>query len=444
MLKKIDNYFGITEKGSSFRTEIIAGLTTFATMAYILVVQAIYMGDAGMNMQGVVIGTALMSALFTAMSALYSKAPFALAPAMGSNAVMAYTVVGSGMATWQVGLGIFVCSGILLILLSLLKVREKMVNVMPKNIKIGCGAAVGVFLSRLACSSAGIFTPDFSGLGDFTSPTVQLFLIGMVITIILGAIRIEVKGRMYQLRGYMLVSILLTTAIGIPMGVVAIPESFIDFNFSAFGEIVFKADPIGVFKNWATITMLVFLTLDDFLSTTGTTLGCGNKAGMLDEDGNMPGISRIFLTDATGTAVGAIFGITNMQTYVESAAGIEAGGRTGMTALTTAFMFLLSAFFSPVFLMIPSAATSPALIMIGVSMLQALKDVDFEALEWAPIALMIFIAAFIGDFIMGVALGIIVHVITHTFYYVFTKDRSKMPSFGTYVLAVVMALYFLT
>ncbi len=437
----LKNYFELEKRGTNVKTEVLAGITTFATMAYILIVQSNMMKDAGMNPTGVLIATALMSGIFTLMSAFYAKVPFALAPGMGSNAIMAYSVVATGQATWQVGVGFFVVSGAILVLLTLFKVREDMVRVMPKNLKIGIGAAVGIFLARLAIVNGGYVTKDFSKLGDINDPKIQLAFIGLAITIILNYIRVEIKGKQYQLRGAMLISILLTTIIGVFMGVVKMPSSLISFDLSALGEVAFKADVVGVFT-LANLPVLIFFLFSDFFSTMGTSLGLASKAQMLDEDGNFPGISRVFLTDAVGTSVGGLFGITNVQTFVESASGIEAGGRTGLTSVATGIMFFLAMFFSPLFLMIPSAATAPVLILIGASMLQGLKDVDFTTAEWTPLALMLLTTAFTGDFVLGVALGVIVNVVIQLVQYVFTKDRGKIPSIGTFIMAAVMSIKF--
>jgi AGZA family xanthine/uracil permease-like MFS transporter len=437
----LNNYFELEKRGSNVRTEIVAGITTFATMAYILVVQSSMMADAGMNPKGVMIATALMSGIFTLMSAFYAKVPFALAPGMGSNAIMAYSIVATGQATWQVGVGMFVVTGAILVLLTLFKVREDMVRVMPKNLKVGIGAAVGIFLARLAVVNGGYVQKDFSDLGDLSQPGVQLAFIGLAIALVLNYLRIEIKGKPYQIRGAYLISILLTTVIGIFMGVVKVPSSIVSFDLRAISEVAFQADIRGVFT-LANIPILIFFLFSDFFSTMGTSLGLAGKAGMLDENGNFPEISRVFLTDAVGTSVGGMFGITNVQTYVESAAGIEAGGRTGLTAAAAGVMFLLSMFFSPLFLMIPSAATSPVLILIGASMLEVLKGVDFTPIEWTPLALMLLTTAFTGDFVLGVALGVIVHVLISLVQYVFTMDRSKIPTVGTFLMAAIMSIKF--
>lgn len=437
----LKNYFEIDKRGTSVRTEILAGITTFATMAYILVVQSSMMSAAGMNAKGVMLATALMSCIFTLMAAFYAKVPFALAPGMGSNAIMAYSFVANGSGTWQVGVGMFVVTGAILVLLTLFKVREDMVRVMPKNIKVGIGAAVGIFLARLAVVNGGYILKDFSGIGDMSQPNVQLAFIGLAITLILNYVRFDINGKQHHVRGAMLISILLTTVIGIFMNIVKLPESLVSFDLSSIGEVAFKADVIGVFQ-FANIPVLIFFLFSDFFSTMGTSLGLAGKAEMLDEEGNFPGIRRVFFTDAIGTSVGGIFGVTNIQTYVESASGIEAGGRTGLTSVATAAMFFLAMFFSPLFLMIPNAATAPVLILIGASMLEVLKGVDFTPIEWTPLALMLLTTAFTGDFVLGVAFGVVVHVLISFAKYAFTGERANMPSLGTLIMAAVMSIKF--
>ncbi len=441
MQAKLSRFWELEKHGTNPRTELIAGVTTFATMAYILVVQPNMMADAGMNAHGVMLATALMSAVFTLVSAFYSKMPFALAPGMGSNAIMAYNLVAAGHASWQVGVAMFIVTGIVLALLTVIGIREDMIKVMPRNIKIGIGAAVGVMIARLGVKNCGLVKPDFSGVGDFSEPRVQLALIGLLIVLILNFIQFEKDGKVFKVRGAMLISILLTTLIGIPMGVVKVPASIFSVNFNSLKEVAFQPDLRGVF----TLEMLPFLAFflfSDFFSTMGTALGLAGKAELLDKDGNLPGIQRVFMTDAIGTAVGGVFGITNVQTYVESAAGIEAGGRTGMTAFFTALMFIVAIFFAPLFMMIPSAATSPVLLLLGCSMLQVLKNVDFSTEEWIPLALMILITAFTGDFVLGTAVGVVSAVLIAIFASVFTKDRSRMPSWGTIVMALVMSIKF--
>ena len=438
--------FDLKGNGTNVRTEILAGVTTFATMAYILVVQAGFMADAGMNGTGVMLATALISSLATLAMGLYAKSPFALAPGMGTNAILAYTLVAQGICTWQQGLGIVFISGCVFVLLSIFKVREKVVEVIPKVLKIGVGASVGAFLIRLSLANAGMISVSGSSFAlvlDFSNPSVLLSWIGLVITLILYFLRIRVNGKTYHIRGSLLVSIILITIIGIFMGQVKLPESIITNNaFSSLGDVMFKLDILGALKP-ALFTFMLMFFMSDFFSTLGTALGVAGKAGMLDENGNLPTIGRIFLVDSCATVVGAVSGLTTVTTYVESASGVEAGGRTGLTAVVTAICFFLSMLFAPLFLMVPTAATAPALIVIGISMMQTLKDVDFRNVEWFPVGFMVIVSIF-GGIANGIALGLVCYCVTHYARYLFTDSRAKAPNLFTVIITILCCLQFIS
>ena len=438
--------FDLKGNGTNVRTEILAGVTTFATMAYILVVQAGFMADAGMNGTGVMLATALISGLATLAMGLYAKSPFALAPGMGTNAILAYTLVAQGICTWQQGLGIVFISGCVFVLLSIFKVREKVVEVIPKVLKIGVGASVGAFLIRLSLANAGMISVSGSSFAlvlDFSNPSVLLSWIGLVITLILYFLRIRVNGKTYHIRGSLLVSIILITIIGIFMGQVKLPESIITDNaFSSLGDVMFKLDILGALKP-ALFTFMLMFFMSDFFSTLGTALGVAGKAGMLDENGNLPTIGRIFLVDSCATVVGAVSGLTTVTTYVESASGVEAGGRTGLTAVVTAICFFLSMLFAPLFLMVPTAATAPALIVIGISMMQTLKDVDFRNVEWFPVGFMVIVSIF-GGIANGIALGLVCYCVTHYARYLFTDSRAKAPNLFTVIITILCCLQFIS
>lgn len=441
----LERHFHITESGSKIGTEVLAGVVTFCTMAYILVVQASMMVAAGMNGAGVMLMTALISGLATLAMGLYAKSPFALAPGMGTNAILAYTLVAQGICTWQQGLGIVFISGIFFVLLSLFKIREKVVEVIPKVLKIGVGASVGAFLIRLSLANANMISVSGSSFAlnlNFADPAVLLSWIGLAITLILYFLRVRINGRTYHVRGSLLISIVLITIIGIGMGQVQVPASIITTNaLSNIGEVAFKLDILGAMRP-ALFTFMLMFFMSDFFSTLGTALGVAGKAGMLDENGDLPIIGRIFLVDSCATVAGALCGLTTVTTYVESASGVEAGGRTGLTAVTTAILFFLSMLFAPLFLMVPTAATAPALIIIGISMMQTLKDVDFKSVEWFPVGLMIIVSIF-GGIANGIALGLVTYCLTHWARYLFTDSRAKAPSLFTIVITVLCCLQFI-
>lgn len=442
----LERHFHLTESGTNLRTEIIAGITTFATMAYILIVQANMMADAGMNGAGVMLATALISGLATLAMGLYAHSPFALAPGMGTNAVLAYTLVAQGICTWQQGIGIVFISGCFFVLLSLFKVREKVVETIPKVLKVGVGASVGAFLIRLSLANAGMINVSGSSFAmnlDFSNPTVLLSWIGLAITLLLYFMRIRINGKTYHLRGSLLISIFLITIIGIFMGQVQLPASLVTTNaFSSLSDVMFKLDIRGAL-NPALFTFMLMFFMGDFFSTLGTALGVAGKAGMLDENGDLPTIGRIFLVDSTATVVGALSGLTTVTTYVESASGVEAGGRTGLTAVVSAICFFLSMLFAPIFLMVPTAATAPALIIIGISMMQTLKDVDFKSAEWFPVGLMVIVSIF-GGIANGIALGLVTYCLTHWARYLFTDSRAKAPNLLTIIITVLCCLQFIS
>ena len=439
-------FFDLKASGTNVRTELLAGITTFATMAYILVVQASFMTAAGMNGTGVMLATALISGLSTLAMGLYAKSPFALAPGMGTNAILAYTLVAQNICTWQQGLGIVFISGCVFVLLSIFKIREKVVEVIPKVLKIGVGASVGAFLIRLSLANAGMINVSGTSFAvnlNFSDPAILLSWIGLTLTLILYFLRIRVNGKTYHIRGSLLISIILTTVIGLLMGQVKLPESLITTNaFSNLGDVAFKLDIVGALKPGLFTFMLMFC-MSDFFSTLGTALGVAGKAGMLDKDGNLPTIGRIFLVDSSATVIGALFGLTTVTTYVESASGVEAGGRTGLTAVVTAICFFLSMLFAPLFLMVPTAATAPALIVIGISMMQTLKDVDFKNVEWFPVGFMVIVSIF-GGIANGIALGLVAYCVTHYARYLFTDSRAKCPNLFTLIITVLCCLQFIS
>ena len=442
----LENHFHLSEHGTKVRVELLAGLTTFATMAYILIVQSSFMRDAGMNGAGVMLMTALLSGLATLAMGLYAKMPFALAPGMGTNAILAYTLVAQGICTWQQGLGIVFISGILFVLLSIFKVREKVVEVIPKVLKIGVGASVGAFLIRLSLANAGMINVSGSSFAlnlNFSDPAILLSWIGLAITLILYFLRFTINGKTYHIRGSLLISIILITIIGICMGQVKLPSSIFTVNaLSNLSDVAFRLDILGALKP-ALFTFMLMFFMSDFFSTLGTALGVAGKAGMLDKDGNLPAIGRIFLVDSCATVVGALGGLTTITTYVESASGVEAGGRTGLTAVTTAICFFLSMLFAPLFLMVPTAATAPALIIIGISMMQTLKDVDFKSVEWFPVGLMVIVSIF-GGIANGIALGLVTYCLSHWARYLFTPSRAKAPGWFTIVITILCCLQFIT
>jgi len=434
--------FKLDERKTNVKTEIIAGLTTFMTMAYILVVQpgAIcgYGPDAGItdaagvfiSKEAIMVMTALISGLITLLMGFYSNFPFALSTGLGSN-FMFGAMLASGTCTFGRAMLITLISGIIFVLLSIFGIRDIIVKMMPKSIKVSISAGIGFFIAYIGFKNTGIGTyVDGIAQGDFTDPAVLLAILGLILIAVLTA---------YKVNGAILIGIFAITILGIPFGVTTLPTQFFKIpDFSAIGNIVFNFDAAGLLAP-STLTLMFIVFVGDFFSTLGTVLGVAGKANMLDENGNLPGIEKPFLVDAIGTCVGSMTGCTTIPTYVESTAGVEAGGRTGLTAVTTAVMFLISVFASPLFLMIPNAATGPALIFVGFLMISGINQVDFNDFTEAfgPFVMIMF-CAFVGSIAGGIAAGILAYVFIKV-----ATGRAKEVPVGMYILAVPLVLYFI-
>jgi len=440
----VEKDFELEKNGTDIRTEVLAGITTFATMAYILILNPKFMGMAGMDKVGVLITTAVVSGLITILMGVVTNLPFALAPGIGSCVVVATGIVAPGLGTWQQALGMVLIEGIIFVILSLFNIREKIVEVIPKNIKIGISAGLGMFIIRTALTNAKIINPNYKGFGDLSQPATRLALIGVGITLLLSYLRFTINGKVYRIRGALLLSIVITTIIGIFMGCVKLPQSILTHGgFSAAKNVIFKADVAGAFR-LEFIPLIFAFFVSDFFGTLATALGLAGKIGMMDDNGNFPQIGKVFLVDAFGTCVGACTGLAVVTTYVESASGVEVGGRTGLTSIVTGCMFLLCIFFAPVFLMIPDAATAPALIMIGISMLQGLKNVDFSDVEWPPVAIMMLSMLFYG-ISQGIAIGLLAYCVVKWASVLFAhdeKEKESLPKLPTIILTVLSCLQF--
>lgn len=438
----VSTMFKIKERNSSVKTEIIAGLTTFMTMAYILVVQpgAIcgYGPEAGItdpsgvfiSKEAIMVTCALISALITLLMGLYANFPFALSTGLGSN-FMFGALIASGDCTYGRAMLITLISGVVFVLLSAFGIRDLIVRMIPKNIKVSISTAIGFFIAYIGFKNTGIgtFTNGIS-MGDFTTPAVLLAVFGLLLIGILTA---------YKINGAILIGIVTVTILGIPFGVTILPTQFFKIpDMSAIGNIVFNLDATG-FLAPSTLTLMFIVFVGDFFSTLGTVLGVAGKAGMLDENGNLPDIQKPFLVDAIGTCVGSLFGCTTITTYVESSSGVEAGGRTGLTAVTAGVMFFISMFASPLFLMIPNAATGPALIFVGFLMISGITQIDFSDFTEAfgPFVMIMF-TAFAGSIAAGISAGILAYVFIKV-----ATGRYKDVPVGMYVLAIPLILYFI-
>lgn len=368
----LDKFFKITENKSTLRTEIIAGITTFMTMVYILAVNPSILSATGMDKDAVFTATALSAIVATLVMALVAKLPFALAPGMGLNAFFAFTVVLGMGYSWQFALTAVFLEGIIFILLTAFNIRELIVNSIPINLKHAVSVGIGLFIAFIGLKGTGLIVDNpatLVGLGDMRNPAVLVGLAGVIIIGVLFAKKVK---------GAILIGILASTIIGILVGVTVIPENFSLVSLPPSIEpIFFKFDFSQVFTLDMLIVLFTFLFVDMF-DTVGTLVGVSSKADMLDKDGKVPRVKQALFADAIGTTVGAMLGTSTVTTYVESAAGVAEGGKTGMTALTVAGMFILALFFAPIFMIIPAAATAPALIIVGLFMISPIMKIDLD------------------------------------------------------------------
>lgn len=405
----LGRYFKFKEHGTNVKIEILAGFTTFMTMAYILAVNPMILGDAGMDPGRVFTATAISAVIGTLVMALYAKLPFALASGMGLNAFFAYYVVTGPMGkSFEFALTAVFLEGLVFILLSFFNVREAIVNAIPINVKKAISVGIGLFIAFIGLSNAGIIVQGGGvplELGDIKSGAPLLALIGIAIAGILLSLRVK---------GALFLSILATTFIGIPMGVTQVisfktlfqmPDAPYLFEFVSFSEI-FSLEMLFV--------LFIFLFVDMF-DTVGTLVGVATKANMLTEDGKIPNVKKALFADAIGTTVGAAIGTSTVTTYVESASGVSEGGRTGFTSVVTAGLFLLALFFSPLFLMIPAAATAPALFLVGLFMMSPIKEIDFDDFtEAIPAFVTLIIMPLAYSISDGIVYGLLSYIILKT------------------------------
>lgn len=433
MNKFLTKAFGFDPSKHSVRTEILAGLTTFLTMAYILAVNpGIFsaLSSQGMPTASVFTATALAAIVGTLVMSLYARKPFGLAPGMGLNAFFVYTVcLGMGF-TWQMALTAIFLEGIIFILLTATNVRKMIVDAIPMNLKRAIGAGIGLYIAFIGLKSAGIIVSSEATsviLGNLGDKTVILALAGLVITSLLVILKI---------RGGMLLGIIATTLIGIPMGVT---------NYGGIISTPPSISPIFCQFEWAKIIswdMLVvvftFLFIDMF-DTIGTVVGVSVKSGMVDEKGNVDGINRILMADSVATVAGSMFGTSTTTTYIESASGVSEGGRTGLTSFVIAACFAVALFFSPLFLAIPGAATGPVLFIVGVMMMSPVVHIDWndfsESIPAFVTMLLMPLAYSISD---GIMLGMISYVLLNAL-----TGRCKKISVMMWVLAVLFVLRYI-
>ena len=428
MLNKL---FGFDSSKHNIRTEIVAGITTFLTMSYILAVNPSMFGLLeGMPAGAVFTTTALAAIIGTLAMAFLAKLPFGLAPGMGLNAFFVFTVCMGMGYSWQFALTAVFIEGILFIIMTITNIREAIVNAIPKNLRYAIGGGIGLFIAFIGMQNAGIIVNDDAtliALGDITSGTALLALIGLIITGVLYALNVK---------GAMLIGILVTTVIGIPMGItefkgiVSTPESI--------SPIFCKFEWHNIFTLDMLVIVFTFLFIDLF-DTVGTLVGVSTKAKMVDENGRIPNLKQAFMADAIATTAGAMLGTSTTTTYVESAAGVAQGGRTGLTAFSIACCFTIALFFSPLFLSVPGAATAPVLILVGMLMMEPVRNIDFDdATEAIPSFIALIMMPLAYSISAGIMLGMIAYVVVNMCCGKFKKLTPAM-----YILAVLFILKYI-
>ena len=428
----LDKLFHLREHQTNVRTEVLAGLTTFAAMSYVLVVNPGILQAGGMPIAGLITVTALSAAIGTFMMALLTNYPVALAPGMGLNAFFSYTVcLGLGVP-WEAALGMTFWNGVLFLLLSLTGVRTKIAQAIPNNLKIGVQCGIGLFIAFLGLRNGGIIVgheATFVTMGNLSSGSSLLVLFGIALTVILVIQKVP---------GAILLSIAAITVIGfavpsgdgfvtrLPEKIVGLPESM-ENTFLRF-DLMYPIINIG--ESWTIILAMLFVNMFD---TIGTLIGVSRRANLVDKSGQLPKMGQALTADAVATVVGSCLGTSTVTSYIESAAGVETGGRTGLTAIVVGICFLLALFFTPVLAIIPAVATAPALVMVGIFMMEAIRHVDFGDLrEFAPTVVTLLVMPLAFSISEGIAVGFIVYVAVMA-----GTGRWKSISILTYVLAAV-------
>lgn len=456
----MDKFFKISEHGSNVKTEVIAGLTTFMTMAYILIVNPSTISQGNSQIfNGVFFATCIASFIGTFLMGVYAKAPLAQAPGMGLNASFAFAIIPAmsvivgnpdldQITAYQMALSVILLSGILFIIITVLGLREMVVDAIPSSIKLAITGGIGLMLAMVGFKNSGLFIADdaliinFTNFKDFSNLAVKgglLCLLGLLIMTVLYALKVK---------GSILISIVVTTVLGYATGVSVLPESFSvnlaaqasDFvNYSLF-KVNFDAFTHGgIFQAISTmIVLIISFSLSDMFDTLGTILAVSKEGNLLDDKGNVPFMKKAMLSDAVATTVGALTGTSTVTTFIESAAGIGEGAKTGLSSVVVAFLFLASILLAPFMLLVPGYATAPALIFVGAMMLKNIAEIEFTDITVAvPALLTIFLMPITSSIATGIAFGIISHVLIKLF-----TGKAKTVKPLTYILAILFVLKF--
>lgn len=436
----MEKFFKLKEHNTNVKTEVIAGVTTFFAMAYIIFVNPNYLSQTGMDFTAVMVATCLSAAIGTFLTAFLANVPFAQAPGMGLNAFFTYTLCFSMGYTWQQGLAIVLISGILFLIVTVTPLRGMIIASIPAPLKNAISVGIGLFICFIGMLNAGIvqcFGPEngsYTDMGAITKGGALLALIGLLITGILIV---------YKVKAAIFIGIIITTIIGIPMGITTMPETITMSHIGNISMTAFQLDFGGVLSVGVLplITAVISFFIVDCFDTVGTLLGTAGNAGMLDKDGNLPGGDRALIADALATCVGACLGTSTVTTFVESSTGIQEGGRTGLSSVVTGLLFLLAILLAPVAGIVPSAATAPALIIVGVYMIMGVTKIDWTDFEVAlPCFLTIVMMPFAYSISDGIGFGFISYTVIKV-----CRGKFKEVPFLIYILsAVFIAMYILT
>ncbi|MFL9870761.1 NCS2 family permease [Paraburkholderia megapolitana] len=429
----LERRFALAARNTTARTEVLAGITSFLAAAYLLVVIPSLLATGGMERGATTTATIIVFVLGTVLMGLYTNLPFIVGPGIGGSVVLGVTLAATEHVAWQTGLGIAFISGVLFLVLTLAGARSLVVRLIPAQIKLGLGASIGLFIALLGFRNAGMVIANAKtnalALGDFTRPGTLVALVGLAAAVVLQGRRVP---------GAILWAILIAAAAGIPLGVTHLPASPMAWPHS-IAPVAFKLDIASALTVSAIPYLFVFFA-SEFFSTLGTTLAVGAKAQLLDEHANLPNINRPFLVDSIAATLGPVLGIPALTALVESAAGVEAGGRSGLSSLAAAAMFALMLLFVPVALAIPKEATAPALILIGLSMFGTIRHTHFDDFTDAlPVLSMVLLTLMSNSFGTGIAGGLLCYVLVKLL-----AGRFREVSWGLVVLAVPLGYYFWT
>ncbi len=439
----LDNFFKLSENGTDFKTEIAAGITTFLAMAYILGVNPVVLSDGGMPAAGVFFATAVSSAIACFIMGLVAKYPIGLAPGMGLNALFTYTIILAMGNTWETALAAVFLSSIIFLIITISGLREAILNAIPIDLKLGIDAAIGFFLAFLGLKGAGIIVADPSAIvrmGSLMAPPAFLALIGIIITLVLYVKKMPAA----VFLGLIVTAIIgvIFTACGFGAGNILMPSLPVHIVSANFDLSLFCGFIRGfpqLFSNIPNLMMILFsLIFVTFFDTTGTLMSLGRQCGFIDDEGQAVGIEKAFMADAVGGIVGAVLGTSTVTAFVESAAGIGNGGRTGLTAIVTGLLFLLSIFFAPLILgLFTSPVTCAALVIVGILMIGQLKNVQWDSLIVAASVFMTIIMMILTYSIsLGIAWGFVIYTVTSI-----ASGKARDLGWGIWLMVIVFIIY---